>query len=98
MSKFKPLAMVAADNPGAFLGTDEAHAEGELDANDLEKVEQVLAESGYITIPEELLTRSYGGPTLLRFHGSGEPSWWDRFFGSDESQVSGSVELVTRSC
>ncbi|AWN25021.1 hypothetical protein Sliba_00010 [Streptomyces nigrescens] len=82
VSKFKPLAMVAADNPGAFLGTDEAQAEGELDANDLEKVEQVLAESGYITIPEELLERSYGGPTLLRFHGSGEPSWWDRFFGS----------------
>ncbi|WP_237531948.1 hypothetical protein [Streptomyces sp. SID8352] len=82
VSKFKPLAMVAADNPGAFLGTDEAQAEGELDANDLEKVEQALAESGYITIPEELLERSYDGPTLLRFHGSGEPSWWDRFFGS----------------
>lgn len=82
VSKFKPLAMVAADNPGAFLGTDEAQAEGELDANDLEKIEQVLAESGYITIPEELLERSYSGPTPLRFHGSGEPSWWDRFFGS----------------
>ncbi|MEU6520877.1 hypothetical protein [Streptomyces sp. NPDC046978] len=82
VSKFKPLAMVAADNPGAFLGTDEAHAEGELDANDLEKVEQVLAGSGYVTIPEELLTIRYDGSTLLRFHGSGEPSWWDRFFGS----------------
>ncbi|MEU7980469.1 hypothetical protein AB0B63_18295 [Micromonospora sp. NPDC049081] len=82
VSRFKPLAMVAADNPGAFLGTDEAQAEGELDANDLEKVEQVLAESGYITIPEELLARSYDGPTRLRFHASEEPSWWDRFFGS----------------
>ncbi|WP_433397883.1 hypothetical protein [Streptomyces sp. CA-146814] len=82
LSKFKPLAMAAADKPGAFLGTDEAQAEGELDANDLKKIEQVLAESGYITIPEELLERSYGGPTLLRFHGSGGPSWWDRFFGS----------------
>lgn len=82
VSKFKPLAMVAADNPGAFLGTDEACAEGELDASDLEKVEKVLSGSGYVTIPEELLTIRYDGSTLLRFHGSGEPSWWDRFFGS----------------
>ncbi|MEV7616161.1 hypothetical protein [Streptomyces sp. NPDC089799] len=81
VSKFKPLAMVAADNPGAFLGTDEARTEGELDASDLEKVEQVISESGYVTIPEELLTSRYDGSTL-RFHGSGEPSWWDRFFGS----------------
>ncbi|MEW2519174.1 hypothetical protein [Actinacidiphila alni] len=82
VSKFKPLAMVAADNPGAFLGTDEARAEGELDANDLETVEKVLAGSGYVAIPEELLTSRYDGSTLLRFHGSGEPTWWDRFFGS----------------
>lgn len=82
VSKFKPLTMVAADNPGAFLGTDEARAEGALDASDLEKVEQELARSGYVVIPEELLTSSYDGATCLRFHGSGEPNWWDRFFGS----------------
>ncbi|MGN9816063.1 hypothetical protein ACTMUQ_12035 [Streptomyces sp. SD11] len=82
VSKFKPLAMVAADNPGAYLGTDEARAEGQLDASDLEKVEQVLAELGYVEIPEELLTSRYDGSTLLLFHGSGEPTWWDRFFGS----------------
>ncbi|MFD4656028.1 hypothetical protein ACFWP2_10395 [Kitasatospora sp. NPDC058444] len=82
VSKFKPLAMVAADNPGAFLGTDEALAEGELDASDLEKVEQVLAGSGYVAVPEELLEIRYDGSTLLPFHGSGEPTWWDRFFGS----------------
>ncbi|MET8527943.1 hypothetical protein [Micromonospora sp. NPDC005172] len=82
VSRFKPLAMVAADNPGAFLSTDEARAESELDASDLEKVEQVLAGSGYVSIPEELLTTLYDGSTILRFHGSGEPSWWDRFFGS----------------
>lgn len=82
VSKFKPLAMVAADNPGAFLSTDEACTEGELDASDLEKVKQALAESGYVAIPEELLTNRYDGATSLRFHGSGEPSWWDRFFGS----------------
>ncbi|MFJ6568006.1 hypothetical protein ACIQNU_11310 [Streptomyces sp. NPDC091292] len=82
VSRFKPLAMVAADNPGAFLGTDEARAEGELGASDLEKVEQALAGLGYVVIPEELLTNRYDGAAHLRFHGSGEPSWWDRFFGS----------------
>ncbi len=82
VSKFSPLAMVAADNPGAFLGTDEARAEGELDVIDLDKTEQVLAQSGYLSIPEEILTQRYDGPTLLQFHGSGEPSWWDRFFGT----------------
>ncbi|WP_406401440.1 hypothetical protein OH805_20545 [Streptomyces sp. NBC_00879] len=82
VSKFKPLAMVAADNPGAFFGTDDARAEGELDASDLEKAEQALAGLGYVVIPEELLTNRYDGATRLRFHGSGEPSWWDRFFGS----------------
>ena len=82
VSKFKPLAMVAADNPGAFLSTDEARAEGELDESDLEKLEQALAGSGYVAIPEELLAKRYDGATRLRFHGSGEPSWWDRYFGS----------------
>jgi hypothetical protein len=56
VGKFRPLTMVAADNPGAFLSTNEARAEGELDASDLEKVEQVLAGAGYVTIPEGLLT------------------------------------------
>lgn len=82
VSKFSPLAMVAADNPGVFLGTDEARAEGKLDVTDLDKTEQALARSGYLSIPEEVLTERYDGPTLLQFHGSGEPSWWDRFFGS----------------
>ncbi|GGR69701.1 hypothetical protein GCM10010252_04720 [Streptomyces aureoverticillatus] len=82
VSKFKPLAMVAADNPGAFLGTEEARAEGELDAGDLEKVERALAELGFVAVPEELLTRRYDGVARLRFHGSGPPGWWDRFFGS----------------
>ncbi|MFE7628244.1 hypothetical protein [Streptomyces sp. NPDC057509] len=31
VSKFGSLAEVCADNPGAFLGTDEAHEEGALD-------------------------------------------------------------------
>ncbi|MDG4763441.1 hypothetical protein O7632_04865 [Solwaraspora sp. WMMD406] len=82
VSKFKPLAMVAADNPGAFLGTNEAIEEGELDASDLEKLEQSLVESGYVPIPEEVLSNRYDGATRLLFHGSGEPSWWDRYFGT----------------
>ncbi|MET8356295.1 hypothetical protein [Micromonospora sp. NPDC005171] len=82
VSKFKPLAMVAADNPGAFLGTDDACAEGELDPSDLEKIRQALVGSGCLVVPEELLTNRYDGVAHLRFHGSGEPYWWDRFFGS----------------
>ncbi|MFD5697981.1 hypothetical protein [Streptomyces lasiicapitis] len=82
VSKFKPLAMVAADNPGAFLGTADARSEGELDVGDLEKVEQALADLGFVVMPEELLTVRYDGAACLRFHGSGLPSWWDRFFGS----------------
>nr|WTA68838.1 hypothetical protein OHB51_06665 [Micromonospora sp. NBC_00855] len=82
VSKFKPLAMVAADNPGAFLGTDDACAEGELDPSDLEKIRQALVGSGCLVVPEELLMNCYDGVAHLCFHGSGEPYWWDRFFGS----------------
>jgi hypothetical protein len=42
VSRFEPLAMVAAGNPGALLGTDNACAEGELDLGDLDKVRQAL--------------------------------------------------------
>ena len=62
MSKFKPLAMVAGDNPGAFFGTDDARTEGEVDASDLEKAEQALVELGYVAIPEELLTNRFRLP------------------------------------
>ncbi|MFD7898413.1 hypothetical protein [Streptomyces sp. NPDC059743] len=82
VSKFKPLAMVAADNPGAFFGTEDARAEGELDSGDLEKVEWALVSLGYVMVPEELLTTHYDGAASLRFHGSDPPDWWDRFFGS----------------
>ncbi|MDH6134464.1 hypothetical protein P3T37_003867 [Kitasatospora sp. MAA4] len=82
VSKFEPLAMVAADNPGAFFGTDDACAEGELDGGDLEKLKQALVGLGYAVAPEELLTTHYDGAAHLHFHGSGTPTWWDRFFGS----------------
>lgn len=84
VSKFRPLAMVSADNPGAFLGTAEAQQEGELDAGDLAKVEQALTGAGYVTVPEELLQQRYDGPARLPWHTSHphQATWWDRFFGS----------------
>ncbi|CAN3984735.1 hypothetical protein [Kitasatospora purpeofusca] len=80
VSKFGSLALVCADNPGAFLGTDDAQAEGELDGADLAKVERALAELGYVTIPEELLETDYDGPSRLPSFVQ-RPSWWNRFFG-----------------
>lgn len=48
MSKFGSLALVCADNPGAFLGTEEAQAEGELDGADLARVNRALVELGQL--------------------------------------------------
>lgn len=82
VSKFSPLSMVAADNPGAFLDTREAHAEGDLDLGDLAKAEQALTDMGYLVIPEELLECHYEGTVKLIHHGSDTSTWWHRFFGS----------------
>ncbi|GAA2078309.1 hypothetical protein [Actinomadura alba] len=81
VSKFGPLALVSADNPGAFLGTDDAQAEGELDAADLTKINQALVDLGYAVVPEELLERDYEGPSQLPWHVQ-QASWWHRFFGT----------------
>ncbi|MFJ3876671.1 hypothetical protein ACIPW5_04330 [Streptomyces sp. NPDC090077] len=81
VSKFGSLAEVCADNPGAFLGTDEAHEEGALDLGDLATVERALADLGYVSVPEELLESDYDGPSRLE-HFSAQPSWWTRFFGT----------------
>ncbi|WP_249125995.1 hypothetical protein [Streptomyces sp. A2-16] len=81
VSKFGSLALVCADNPGAFLGTGEAQAEGELDAGDLDKVMGTLASLGYAIVPEELLECDYTGPSQLPWHVQ-RPTWWHRFFGS----------------
>jgi hypothetical protein len=81
VSKFGSLALVCADNPGAFLGTEEAQAEGELDPADLGKVNRGLADLGYAIVPEELLERDYDGPSRLPSHVQ-RASWWHRFFGS----------------
>lgn len=80
VSKFGSLALVCADNPGAFLGTGDAQAEGELDAADLTQVHRALADLGYAVVPEELLERDYDGPGQLPSHIQ-RPSWWHRFFG-----------------
>ncbi|MFC8716089.1 hypothetical protein [Kitasatospora sp. NPDC057198] len=80
VSKFGSLALVCADNPGAFLGTDEARAEGELDDADLTRVERALDDLGYPVVAEELLESDYHGPSRLPSHVQ-RPSWWHRFFG-----------------
>ena len=79
VSKFGSLAVICAENPGAFFGTYDALAEGALDPVDLGKVEKALMELGYAVIPEELLERDYDGPS--RQYLRGRPSWADRFFG-----------------
>ncbi|MFF8557173.1 hypothetical protein ACF058_30690 [Streptomyces sp. NPDC015501] len=80
VSKFGSLTAVCADNPGAFLSTDEAHEEGALDLADLATVERALADLGYVSIPEELLESDYDGPSALE-HFAARPTWWTRFFG-----------------
>ncbi|WP_392957586.1 hypothetical protein [Streptomyces sp. LN245] len=80
VSKFGSLALVCADNPGAFLGTGDAQAEGELDGADLAKVNRALVELGYVVVAEELLELDYDGLSRLPRH-VGRPSWWHRFFG-----------------
>ncbi|MGW2837754.1 hypothetical protein ACWCWD_08140 [Streptomyces sp. NPDC001493] len=81
VSKFGSLALVCADNPGAFLGTDDARAEGELDSADLARVNRALAELGHVVVPEELLESDYDGPSRLPSHVQ-RPTWWHRFFGT----------------
>ncbi|MER5853361.1 hypothetical protein ABT126_42220 [Streptomyces sp. NPDC002012] len=81
VSKFGSLAEVCADNPGAFLGTEEAREEGVLDLTDLATVERALAELGYVSVPEELLESEYEGPSALEYF-EAQPTWWTRFFGT----------------
>ncbi|MGW6606054.1 hypothetical protein [Streptomyces sp. NPDC055036] len=78
--KIGSLALACADKPGAFFGTEDAQAEGELDGADLAKVNRALAELGYVVVAEEVLDRDYDGPSRLPWHAQ-RPSWWHRFFG-----------------
>ncbi|MFJ9344547.1 hypothetical protein ACIRP0_35485 [Streptomyces sp. NPDC101733] len=68
MSRFSSLALVCADNPDAFLGTDDAQAEGELDDANLVAVNRALVELGYVVMAEELLESDYDGPSRLPWH------------------------------
>lgn len=80
VSRFGSVALVCADNPGAFLGTEEAHAEGELDGADLARVNRALVDLGYVVMSEELLESDYNGTSRLPSHVQ-RPTWWARFFG-----------------
>jgi hypothetical protein len=81
ISKFGFLALVCAENPGAFLGTQDAQDEGELDAADLASVEQALVELDFTVLPEELVESDYDGPSRAHLYEQ-RPTWWDRFFGT----------------
>ena len=80
VSKFGSLAVICAENPGAFFGTRDALAEGALDSADLATVHKALTESGYTVVPEELLESDYDGPSRLGWHVQ-RPTWSARFFG-----------------
>ncbi|GAA1334095.1 hypothetical protein GCM10009647_075520 [Streptomyces sanglieri] len=73
VSEFGSLAEVRADNPGAFLGTDEAHEEGALDLGDLATMERALADLGYASVPEELLESDHEGSSALEHVAHGPP-------------------------
>ncbi|MFF7251163.1 hypothetical protein ACFZBU_45775 [Embleya sp. NPDC008237] len=81
VSNFGSLAMVAAENPGAYLGTDDAREEGALDPGDLATVERALVDIGYVVVSEELLHTRYDGPAPLRKDERWPPTWWNRYFG-----------------
>jgi hypothetical protein len=80
VSKFGNLALICAENPGAFLSTAEAIEEGELHVDDLVRVDQALRELGYVVVPEEVMGLNYEGPNRQSLDGE-RPEWWARFFG-----------------
>ena len=81
LSKFGSLALICAENPGAFLGTQDAQFEGALNPGDLATVDRALTDLGYVVVPEELIERDYDGPSPMPWHVQ-RPSWWHRFFGT----------------
>ncbi|MFE3202465.1 hypothetical protein [Embleya sp. NPDC059237] len=81
VSNFGSLAMVAAENPGAYPGTDDAREEGALDVGDLSTVERALSDIGYVVVSEKLLHTRYDGPAPLRTDERWPATWWDRYFG-----------------
>ena len=82
VSNFGSMAVVSAENPGAYLDLTEALTDGAVDRQDLHALQRILAELGYLEIPEELLTRPYDGIGELAAHypPDAPPDWWIRFF------------------
>ena len=82
VSNFGSMAVVSAENPGAYLDLAEALADHAADSGDLQAVQGILAALGFLVIPEELLTRPYDGISDLASHYPPDraPDWWIRFF------------------
>ncbi|MED7947485.1 hypothetical protein [Streptomyces sp. BE303] len=81
LSNFGSLAVICAENPGAFFGTEDARAEGALDDADLATATRALVDLGYVVVPEELMESDYDGPSQLPCHVQ-RGSWSHRFFGT----------------
>ncbi|NGN68779.1 hypothetical protein G5C51_33420 [Streptomyces sp. A7024] len=82
VSNFGSMAVIAAENPGVYLDTADAVAEGALNIEDLATAERALTELDYVVLPESLLTRPYDGVSVLTsYYGEGRPcDWWIRYF------------------
>jgi hypothetical protein len=80
VSNFGSMAVVSAENPGAYLDLTEALADDAITGTDLKTVRRALDELGYRVIPEELLTRPYDGVSDLGYPPDRQPDWWIRFF------------------
>jgi hypothetical protein len=76
VSNFGSMAVVSAENPGAYLDLTEALADDGITGADLRTVRRALDELGYRVIPEELLNRPYDGISELGL----SLDWWTRFF------------------
>lgn len=80
VSNFGSMAVVSAENPGAYLHLTEALEDDAITGADLQTVRRALEGLGYRVIPEELLTRPYDGITDLGYPADRVPDWWIRFF------------------
>ncbi|MGW2479668.1 hypothetical protein ACWCWQ_07595 [Streptomyces sp. NPDC001571] len=74
VSNFGSMAVVAAENPGAYFDTEEAVEADALDVADLRRTERALTDLGYVPIPERLLTRPYDGLSPLANYRPGSES------------------------
>ncbi len=82
VSNFGAMAVISAENPGAYEGLADAIASGAIDSDDLRAIEKCLEERGFTAVPEELLHRRYDGRSALAEYAPADrpPTWWIRFF------------------